>query len=218
MTNVDPLLRRIAAPHEAAHLAGAYLLLGPTSIVGDAVVLEANDPWAIGHCHFDPEFTEEELELAHLAALLGLPPEPHLRDRIEGHCLALLAGGAYEASLIVRENLLPELPEVLPVKYQKRKAKAVAAGETAPLTDSQNVDAFLLRVTATNLEAFALRSWLDQRVLSLIHNPQFVAVAEALTDALHAAGRMSRAEITHCAYRALNPPPEPHLPGSGYYE
>jgi hypothetical protein len=49
-------------------------------------------------------------------------------------------------------------------------------------------------------------------------NRRFQVIAEALTVALNESGRLDRSEITHCAYRALNPPTESHPATTGYYE
>jgi hypothetical protein len=227
MTDIDAILRRCTAPHEAAHLAAALELLGPDSIYGDAEIHPEN-PLTAGHTCITHGLTDEQLEQAHVDSSLGLPMDPEVRRRIEGYAIACLAGEVYEATIIDRDRLWdglppdgsPEIEAHRSARTAARKA-ALDAGAIELDNDDKQVDALLLRVSATDIEAFAWRSWLDQRTLALVHlNRRFQRIAEALTAALHDAGRLNRSEITHIHWRVTQPLPiEPRpAPGtSGYY-
>lgn len=57
-TDIDALIARAVAPHEAAHLAGALELLGPESIYGDAEI-HIQDPLSDGHASIHHGLSDE---------------------------------------------------------------------------------------------------------------------------------------------------------------
>jgi hypothetical protein len=131
MNDIDALIGRATAPHEAAHGAAAIELLGPTSIVGE-IAVHIGHPLMDGHACIDHGLSDDQLEQAHFASMLGQPMDPEVRGRIEGFCIALLAGDVYALMVIQRDRLYDDCHPMARPSWRPTRRAALRPGRPRP--------------------------------------------------------------------------------------